>query len=79
MPWRIKRIKKVIVLACCGTSYPSVLKAITNIQDQVQKAFSKARIKLAFTSNIIRKIWHERQNDQDFINNKDVPMHRRLH
>ena len=69
-----KTDKVAIVLAGFGTSYPSALVAITNIQDTVQKAFPKTRVKLAFTSNIIRKIWHERQNDQKFLaKNPTVP------
>jgi sirohydrochlorin cobaltochelatase len=66
--------KKAIVLASFGTSYPSALTAITNIRDEVQKAFPKVKVKLAFTSNIIRKIWHDRQNDKAFVKeHKDIP------
>ncbi|MDH4205296.1 MAG: sirohydrochlorin cobaltochelatase [Desulfobacteraceae bacterium] len=66
--------KKAIVLASFGTSYPSALVAITNIQKQVQDAFPGMKVKQAFTSNIIRKIWHKRQNDEKFLKeNKDIP------
>jgi Cobalamin biosynthesis protein CbiK, Co2+ chelatase len=66
--------KKAIVLAQFGTSYPSALVAITNIQKQVQDAFPGVKVKQAFTSNIIRKIWHERQNDKKFLEeNKNIP------
>lgn len=69
-----KSDKKTIVLAGFGTSYPSALVAITNIQDTVQKAFPKTKVKVAFTSNIIRKIWHKRQNDQKFLaENQNIP------
>ena len=69
-----KSDKKAIVLAGFGTSYPSALVAITNIQDTVQKAFPKTKVKVAFTSNIIRKIWHKRQNDQKFLaENQNIP------
>ncbi len=69
-----KKDKKAIVLAGFGTSYPSALAAITNIQDEVQKAFPKVKVKLAFTSNIIRNIWHKRQNDKKFLSeNKNIP------
>lgn len=69
-----KTDKKAIVLAGFGTSYPSALVAITNIRDTVQKAFPKTTVKLAFTSNIIRKIWHRRQNDQKFLaDNPNIP------
>jgi sirohydrochlorin cobaltochelatase len=66
--------KKAIVLAQFGTSYPSALVALTNIQKQVQDAFPGVKVKQAFTSNIIRKIWHERQNDKKFLEeNKNIP------
>ena len=66
--------KKAIVLAGFGTSYPSALVAITNIQKKVQETFPETRVCLAFTSNIIRNIWHKRQKDAEFIKaNKDVP------
>ncbi|OEU73232.1 MAG: cobalt chelatase [Desulfuromonadales bacterium C00003068] len=58
--------KTAIVLAGFGTSYPAALQSLTNIQDKVQKAFPEAKVELAFTSNIIRKIWHERQTDLAF-------------
>jgi len=66
--------KKAIVLACFGTSYPSALVAITNIQKQVRNAFPGVKVQVAFTSNIIRKIWHERQNDREFLaKHKEIP------
>ncbi|OQY25457.1 MAG: sirohydrochlorin cobaltochelatase [Desulfobacteraceae bacterium 4572_35.2] len=58
--------KTAIVLASFGTSYPAALQSLTNIQTKVQKAFPEAKVELAFTSNIIRKIWHERQTDRAF-------------
>jgi len=66
--------RKAIVLASFGTSYPSALAAITNIQRHVQDAFPGVKVEVAFTSNIIRKIWHERQNDSKFLaENKNIP------
>jgi len=65
--------KKAIVLAQFGTSYPSALVAITNIQKQVQRAFPDVKVKMAFTSYIIRNIWHERQTDKKFLKeNKNI-------
>jgi len=58
--------KTAIVLANFGTSYPQALHSLTNIQNKVQQAFPDAKVELAFTSNIIRKIWYERQLDLDF-------------
>ncbi|NVM21390.1 MAG: sirohydrochlorin cobaltochelatase [Desulfobacterales bacterium] len=69
-----KEGKTAIVLAQFGTSYPSALVAITNIQKQVQDAFPGVKVKLAFTSYIIRNIWHKRHNDKKFLEeNKDIP------
>ncbi|MCD6294663.1 MAG: sirohydrochlorin cobaltochelatase, partial [Deltaproteobacteria bacterium] len=43
-------------------------------KDVVQKSFPKVSVKLAFTSNIIRNIWHGRQNDKKFLSeNKSIP------
>ena len=71
---KTKPIKKAIVLAGFGTSYPSALVAITNIRNRVQKAFPETKVEMAFTSNIIRKIWHERQNDKQFLaDNPNIP------
>ncbi|EFK09459.1 cobalt chelatase (CbiK) [delta proteobacterium NaphS2] len=53
--------KAAIVLASFGTTVPSAVKAITNIQDKVKAAFPGVPVKLTFTSNIIRSIWKKRQ------------------
>jgi len=67
-------VKDAIVLAAFGTSYPEALKSILNIQNKVQKAYPGVPVKLAFTSSIIRDIWHERQNDAAWQKkNADVP------
>ena len=66
--------KKAIVLAGFGTSYPTALVSITNIQKTVQKAFPGVTVRIAFTSNIIRNIWHKRQDDTGFIaEHKEIP------
>ena len=66
--------KPAIVLASFGTTYPSALVAITNIQKAVQKAYPECVVKLAFTSNIIRGIWHHRQLEKDYLaKNPSVP------
>lgn len=63
--------KKAIVLASFGTTYPQALVAILNIKNDVQKAFPMTKVKLAFTSNIIRNIWHKRDKEAKFW--KDNP------
>ena len=59
--------KKAVVLASFGTTYLTALKNITNIRDRVKKEFPDAEVRVAFTSNIIRKIWHKRRLDKDFM------------
>ncbi|MCD6306335.1 MAG: sirohydrochlorin cobaltochelatase [Deltaproteobacteria bacterium] len=58
--------EKAIVIACFGATYPKALIDITTIRKEVQKAFPRAKVKVAFTSNIIRRIWHERQRDTEY-------------
>jgi sirohydrochlorin cobaltochelatase len=66
--------KKAIVLAGFGTTYPSALVAVTNVQKMVQDAFPEATVRIAFTSNIIRGIWHKRQGDERFLaEHKAIP------
>lgn len=59
--------KVAIMLACFGTTYPQALKGVTNVRDGVMKAFPGVKVEIAFTSNIIRNIWHKRQNDKEFL------------
>lgn len=55
-----------IVLATFGTTVPSALPGIFNIRDQIQKKYPHTEVRVAFTSNMIRKIWHKRQTDSEF-------------
>jgi sirohydrochlorin cobaltochelatase len=55
--------KKAVVLAVFGTSHESALPGILNIRAQVQKELPGIPVRLAFTSNIIRRIWQERRQD----------------
>ncbi len=64
--------KKAIVIAQFGTTYLSALKNLINIQKKVQRAFPDVKVKMAFTSNIIRNIWHKRQNDPKFYRKKSL-------
>lgn len=56
-----------IVLAQFGTSYPEALVSLTNIRKQVEEAFPGVTIRMAFTSGMIRGIWHKRRSDAEFI------------
>lgn len=58
--------KPAIVLAAFGTTEPAAVDSILNIKRRVEAAFPGYDIYLAFTSNIIRKTWHERADDAEF-------------
>jgi len=58
--------KPAIVLAAFGTTDVEALKAIQNVESRVKAAFPGYDVHLAFTSNIIRKVWHDRANDAEF-------------
>jgi sirohydrochlorin cobaltochelatase len=58
--------KPAIVLAAFGTTEVEALSSFTNILALVEKAFPEYEIHLAFTSNIIRDIWHKRADDAAF-------------
>ena len=55
--------KQAIVVTAFGTSYPEALASILNIKSHIEKAFPGVPVRLAFSSNIIRKIWRERSTD----------------
>jgi sirohydrochlorin cobaltochelatase len=61
-----KEDKPAVVLAIFGTTVPSALPGIMHIKERLQGKFPHTEIRIAFTSNMIRKIWHKRQNDKDF-------------
>ncbi len=59
--------KKAVVLAVFGTSHESALPGILNIREQIQKELPGIPVRLAFTSNIIRRIWQERRKDPAYV------------
>jgi sirohydrochlorin cobaltochelatase len=65
--------KVAILLASFGTTVPSAIESITNIQQEVKKAFPDVPVKLTFTSNIIRSIWKERQAEAKKWLGKGIP------
>jgi len=68
--------KPAIVLAAFGTTVPEALPGILHIRDRIQQRFPQTEVRIAFTSNMIRKIWHKRQNDAAFKQaNPQVPHH----
>ncbi|WOL39561.1 sirohydrochlorin cobaltochelatase [Pyramidobacter sp. YE332] len=50
-----KEEKQAILITSFGTSMPSARKAIDNLVVAAKKAFPGAEVRLAFTSNIIRR------------------------
>ena len=58
--------KKGVVLAVFGTSHESALPGILNIREQIQKELPGIPVRLAFTSNIIRRIWQQRRQDPTY-------------
>ncbi|WP_051305937.1 sirohydrochlorin cobaltochelatase [Desulfogranum mediterraneum] len=58
--------KSAIVLAMFGTTAPPALAALLHIRTRVQEAFPGTLVRLAFTSNLIRKIWQQRSHDQSY-------------
>ncbi len=65
--------KTAIVLANFGTTVPSAVQAVVNIQDQVKQAFPGVPVKITFTSNIIRAVWRERQAESAKWLNQGIP------
>jgi sirohydrochlorin cobaltochelatase len=58
--------KPAIVLAGFGTTEVSALQSILNVKEKTAAAFPGYDIHLAFTSNVIRDIWHKRAADGTF-------------
>lgn len=65
--------KTAIVLANFGTTVPSGVQAIVNIQEEVKKAFPGIPVKITFTSNIVRSVWRERQAESAAWLNQGIP------
>jgi sirohydrochlorin cobaltochelatase len=67
--------KKAVVLAVFGTSHESALPGILNIRAKVQEELPGIPVRLAFTSNIVRRIWQERRQDPAYAGqHPEVPM-----
>lgn len=60
--WKVKH-KNAIVLAMFGTTVEPALEGLLNIRTKMVEKYPDTPVKIAFTSNIIRKIWQERAED----------------
>jgi len=58
--------KPALVLAMFGTTVEPALKGLLNIKGKLEKRFPHTPVKIAFTSNIIRKIWQKRAADPSY-------------
>lgn len=69
-----KKQTQAVVIAAFGTTVPEALPGILNIRERIQKQYPNTEVRIAFTSNMIRAIWHKRQHDPDYVKtNPDVP------
>lgn len=60
--WKVKH-KNAIVLAMFGTTVEPALQGLLNIRTKMMEKYPETPVKIAFTSNIIRKKWQERAQD----------------
>jgi sirohydrochlorin cobaltochelatase len=58
--------KTAIVVASFGTSYPSAVDSLLAIVRDIETAYPATPVRMAFSSNIIRKKWHGRAADDAY-------------
>jgi sirohydrochlorin cobaltochelatase len=58
--------KNAVVLAMFGTTVEPALGALLNIRTKIEDKFPKTEVRIAFTSNIIRKKWQHRAEDPEY-------------
>jgi len=59
--------KNAIVLAMFGTTVEPALKGLLNIRSKIIAKYPNTTVRIAFTSNIIRKKWQNRSEDIAYI------------
>lgn len=65
---------QAIVLAAFGTTVPAALPGILNIRESIMKKYPDTPVRIAFTSNIVRKVWQKRLADKQFLkDNPNIP------
>jgi sirohydrochlorin cobaltochelatase len=55
-----------IILAMFGTAVESALADLVGLRDQVAQAFPASTVRLAFTSQTLRRLWRQRATDQAY-------------
>lgn len=63
--WKVKH-KNAIVLAMFGTTVEPALQGLLNIRSKMMEKYPETPVKIAFTSNIIRKKWQKRAEDPSY-------------
>ncbi len=58
--------KSAVVLAMFGTTVEPAIEGLLNIRKQIRRAYPETPVRIAFTSNIIRRIWQKRAKDPDY-------------
>ena len=64
--WKVEH-KNGIVLAMFGTSVEPALQGLLNIRTKMIERYPDTPVRIAFTSNIIRKKWQHRAADPEYI------------
>jgi len=59
--------KNAIVLAMFGTTVEPALQGLRNIRSKIITKYPDTTVRIAFTSNIIRKKWQQRAEDAEYI------------
>ena len=64
--WKVEH-KNAIVLAMFGTTVEPALQGLLTIRTKMVERYPETPVRIAFTSNIIRKKWRSRANDPAYI------------
>jgi len=64
--WKVEH-KNAIVLAMFGTTVEPALQGLLNIRTKMIEKYPDTPVRIAFTSNIIRKKWQHRAEDPAYI------------
>jgi sirohydrochlorin cobaltochelatase len=60
--WKVEH-KNAFVLAMCGTTDDPALQGLLNIRSRMMAKYPDTPVRIAFTSNIIRRKWQHRADD----------------
>ncbi len=63
--WKVEH-KNAIVLAMFGTTVEPALEGLLTIREMMVEKYPETPVRIAFTSNIIRRKWHKRADDPEY-------------